>query len=109
MCLVSSAGLGSEVSVALRQMTVPGVGEAAIWWGQTGIGAAQRLLVRLPLLFTNPACVPQPWLTEQYRLAQLPGFLDTTLAEPSPAPTDADSIMPERSFRYATVTGPKFN
>jgi hypothetical protein len=53
--------------------------------------------------------VPQPWLTEQYRLAQLPGFLDTTLAEPSPAPTDADSIMPERSFRYATVTGPKFN
>ena len=80
LCLVSSAGLGSEVSVALRQMTVPGVGEAAIWWGQTGIGAAQRLLLRLPLLFANPACVPQPWLTEQYRLAQLPGFLDTTLA-----------------------------
>lgn len=53
---------------------------AAIWWGQTGIGAAQRLLLRLPLLFANPACVPQPWLTEQYRLAQLPGFLDTTLA-----------------------------
>ena len=38
------------------------------------------LLLRLPLLFANPACVPQPWLTEQYRLAQLPGFLDTTLA-----------------------------
>jgi pimeloyl-ACP methyl ester carboxylesterase len=80
LCLVSSAGLGSEVSVALRQMTVPYLGEAAIWWGQTGIGAAQRLLLRLPLLFANPACVPQPWLTEQYRLAQLPGFLDTTLA-----------------------------
>ena len=80
LCLVSSAGLGSEVSVALRQMTVPGVGEAAIWWGQTGIGASQRLLLRLPLLFANPGCVPQPWLIEQYRLAQLSGFLDTTLA-----------------------------
>ncbi len=40
-----------------------------------------RLLLRLPLLFANPVCAPQPWLTEQYRLTQLPGFLDTTLAE----------------------------
>jgi pimeloyl-ACP methyl ester carboxylesterase len=80
LCLVGSAGLGSEVNLALRQLTVPGVGEAAIWWGQTAIGAAQRLLVRLPLLFADPTRVPQPWLTEQYRLAQLPGFLDTTLA-----------------------------
>ncbi len=59
---------------------MPGVGEAAIWWGRTGVGAAQRLLLRLPLLFGNPTRVPPLWLAEQYRLAQLPGFLDTTLA-----------------------------
>jgi pimeloyl-ACP methyl ester carboxylesterase len=56
LCLIGSAGLGREVSPALRQMTLPGVGEAAIWWGRTAIGAAQRLLVRMPLLFaTRPA------------------------------------------------------
>ncbi|MDQ4105187.1 MAG: alpha/beta fold hydrolase [Actinomycetota bacterium] len=80
LCLVGSAGLGGEVSLALRQLTMPGVGEAAIWWGRTGVGAAQRLLLRLPLLFGNPTRVPPLWLAEQYRLAQLPGFLDTTLA-----------------------------
>jgi pimeloyl-ACP methyl ester carboxylesterase len=80
LCLVGSAGLGSEVSFALRQLAVPGVGEAAIWWGRTSIGAAQRVLLRLPLLFANPALAPRPWLVEQYRLARLPGFLSTTLA-----------------------------
>jgi pimeloyl-ACP methyl ester carboxylesterase len=80
LCLVGSAGLGSEVNLALRQLAVPGVGEAAIWWGQSAIGAAQRLLMRLPLLFADPMRVPQSWLIEQYCLAQLPGFLETTLA-----------------------------
>lgn len=80
LCLVGSAGLGSAVNPALRQLTVPGVGEAAIWWGRTGIGSVQRLLLRPPLLFANPTRVPLPWLAEQYRLAQLPGFLETTLA-----------------------------
>lgn len=80
LCLIGSAGLGREVSPALRQMTLPGVGEAAIWWGRTAIGAAQRLLVRMPLLFANPTRAPQSWFAEQYRLARLPGFLETTLA-----------------------------
>jgi pimeloyl-ACP methyl ester carboxylesterase len=80
LCLIGSAGLGREVSPALRQMTLPGVGEAAIWWGRTAIGAAQRLLVRMPLLFANPTRAPQSWLAEQYRLARLPGFLETALA-----------------------------
>jgi pimeloyl-ACP methyl ester carboxylesterase len=35
---------------------------------------------RVPLLFANPLGVPQEWVAEQYRLARLPGFLDTTLA-----------------------------
>ncbi len=78
--LVGSAALGTEVSPALRQLTVPGVGEAAVCWGRTRIGAAQRMLLRVPLLFADPARAPSAWLAEQYRLARLPGFLDTTLA-----------------------------
>ena len=80
LCLVGSAGLGSEVSIVLRQLTLPGVGETATWWGRTPIGAAQRAVWRVPLLFANPLGVPQEWVAEQYRLARLPGFLDTTLA-----------------------------
>ena len=80
LCLVAGAGLGSEVSPALRMLTTAGLGEAAISWGRTPIGAAQRSLLRVPLLFPDPTCVPQSWLAEQYRLALLPGFLETTLA-----------------------------
>jgi 2-hydroxy-6-oxonona-2,4-dienedioate hydrolase len=80
LCLTGSAGLGTEVSLALRQLILPGVGDAAICWGRTRIGAAQRMLLRVPLLFANPARVPPPWLAEQYRLARQPGFLSTTLA-----------------------------
>jgi len=64
------------MSVARR----PGFGEAAARWGRTRIGAAQRCLLRVPLLFANPARVPRVWLAEQYALARRPGFLDTSLA-----------------------------
>jgi pimeloyl-ACP methyl ester carboxylesterase len=80
LCLVGAAGLGAQVSLALRQLTLPAVGEAAVGWGQTPLGAAQRALLRVPLLFANPARVPPGWLAEQYRLGMLPGFLATTLA-----------------------------
>jgi pimeloyl-ACP methyl ester carboxylesterase len=80
LCLVGAAGLGAEVSPALRQLTLPAVGEAAVRWGRTPVGAAQRALLRVPLLFAHPARVPPGWLAEQYRLGMLPGFLATTLA-----------------------------
>ena len=48
--------------------------------GRTRIGAAQRCLLRVPLLFANPARAPRAWLAEQYALARRPGFLDTSLA-----------------------------
>ncbi len=80
LCLVGAAGLGAEVSLALRQLTLPAVGEAAVGWGRTPVGAAQRALLRVPLLFAHPTQVPPGWLAEQYRLAMLPGFLATTLA-----------------------------
>jgi 2-hydroxy-6-oxonona-2,4-dienedioate hydrolase len=40
--LVASAGLGREVTYALRLPTLPGYGEAAVAWGKTPLGAFQR-------------------------------------------------------------------
>ena len=36
--LMASAGLGQEVTYALRLPTLPGYGEAAVAWGKTPLG-----------------------------------------------------------------------
>jgi pimeloyl-ACP methyl ester carboxylesterase len=77
--LVDSAGLGREISLALRQLTFPGYGELAIAWSKTPPGAAARAWGRVPLLFARRTRVPPEWLEEQYRLARLPGFLEAAL------------------------------
>ena len=78
--LVSSAGLGREVTYALRSLALPGYGKLAVAWGKRRPGAAQRALGRSVLLFGRPWRVPREWLKEQYRLARLPGFLEAQLA-----------------------------
>ena len=78
--LVDSAGLGREITPALASATLPGLGEAAIYWAKTPFGAAQRSLGRAPLLFGLPASAPPEWLAEQYRLGLSSGFMETTLA-----------------------------
>ncbi len=78
--LVSSGGLGREVSYALRSLALPGYGKLALAWGKRRPGAAQRALGRSALLFAHPWRVPRKWLKEQYRLARLPGFLKAQLA-----------------------------
>ena len=78
--LVASAGLGRAVTYALRLPTLPGYGEAAIVWGKTPLGAAQRAWLRVPLLFARPERVPAEWITEQTRIAQLPGFTEATIS-----------------------------
>jgi pimeloyl-ACP methyl ester carboxylesterase len=40
--LVASAGLGREITYALRLPTLPGYGEATVAWGKTPLGAFQR-------------------------------------------------------------------
>jgi 4,5:9,10-diseco-3-hydroxy-5,9,17-trioxoandrosta-1(10),2-diene-4-oate hydrolase len=77
--LVASAGLGREVTYALRLPTLPGYGEAAIAWGKTPLGAFQRAWSRVPLLFGRPGRVPGEWITEQTQIAQLPGFTEATM------------------------------
>jgi 4,5:9,10-diseco-3-hydroxy-5,9,17-trioxoandrosta-1(10),2-diene-4-oate hydrolase len=78
--LVSSAGLGREVTYALRLPTLPGYGEVAVAWGKTPFGAAQRAWLRVPLLFARSECVPGEWINEHHRLAQLPGFMEAVEA-----------------------------
>ncbi len=78
--LVANAGLGREITYALRLPTLPGYGDAALLWGKTPLGAAQRAWLRVPLLFARPERVPAEWITEQIRIAQLPGFLEAQVA-----------------------------
>ena len=78
--LVSSGGLGREVTYALRSLALPGFGKLAVAWGKRRPGALQRALGRSALLFAHPSRVPREWIKEQYRLARLPGFLEAQLA-----------------------------
>jgi pimeloyl-ACP methyl ester carboxylesterase len=56
--LVSSAGLGREVTYALRSLALPGNGKLAVAWGKRPPGAAQRALGRATLLFARPRMFP---------------------------------------------------
>ncbi len=80
LVLVDSSGLGYAVNPALSQLTLPLYGEAAIAWCQTPLGAKQRSWLRTSLLFARPSQVPDVWLEEQERMAQMPGFLKATVS-----------------------------
>jgi 2-hydroxy-6-oxonona-2,4-dienedioate hydrolase len=80
LCLADSAGLGREVNPALVASTAPGAGELTVLWGKSPVGAAQRALSRVPLLFANPLRAPRAWYEEQYRAARSPGLMQTTIA-----------------------------
>jgi 2-hydroxy-6-oxonona-2,4-dienedioate hydrolase len=80
LALIDSAGLGREVSSALKSPTLPGYGEMLVTLSKTPLGATQRTWLRLPLLFDHPERVPPEWFEEQYRLAQLPGFSEAVVS-----------------------------
>ena len=80
LALIDSAGLGREVSPALKWPALSGYGEAAIALSKTPLGATQRAWLRVPLLFAHPERVPPEWFEEQYRLSQLPGFSQAVVA-----------------------------
>ncbi len=77
LVLVDSAGLGRAVNPAFTSVNVPGLGEAAIPFWRTPVGAYQRAWGRTALLFAHPPrTVPREWLAEQCRLALSPGYLE---------------------------------
>lgn len=77
--LVGAAGLGLAVCPVLSSLTLPGYGEASVAMSRTILGARQRARGRAALLFARPGLAPPEWLSEQYRLARTPGFLEATL------------------------------
>jgi 2-hydroxy-6-oxonona-2,4-dienedioate hydrolase len=80
LVLVDSAGLGSAVNPAFTSVNVPLLGEAAIPFWRTPVGAYQRAWGRTALLFAHPpGSVPREWLAEQCRLARSPGYLEAHL------------------------------
>jgi pimeloyl-ACP methyl ester carboxylesterase len=79
LVLVDSAGLGRAVNPAFTSVNVPGLGEAAIPFWRTPVGAYQRAWGRTALLFAHPTTVPREWLAEQCRLARSPGYLEAHL------------------------------
>jgi pimeloyl-ACP methyl ester carboxylesterase len=81
LVLVDGAGLGREVNPAFTSVNVPGLGEAAMPFWRTPIGAHQRAWGRTALLFAHPPrSVPREWLAEQRRLARSPGYLEAHLS-----------------------------
>jgi 4,5:9,10-diseco-3-hydroxy-5,9,17-trioxoandrosta-1(10),2-diene-4-oate hydrolase len=81
LVLVDSAGLGYTVNPAFTSVNVPGLGEAAIPFWRTPVGAYQRAWGRTALLFAHPpTSVPREWLAEQGRLALWPGYLEAHLS-----------------------------
>jgi pimeloyl-ACP methyl ester carboxylesterase len=80
LVLADSAGLGSAVHPAFTSVNVPLLGEAAIPFWRTSVGAYQRAWGRTALLFAHPpGSVPREWLAEQCRLARSPGYLEAHL------------------------------
>src|SRR5918911_2472619 len=80
LVLVDSAGLGRAVNPAFTSVNVPGLGEAALPFWRTPVGAYQRAWGRTALHFADPPrSVPCEWLAEQCRLALSPGYLEAHL------------------------------
>jgi 2-hydroxy-6-oxonona-2,4-dienedioate hydrolase len=80
LILSDSAGLGRAVSPVQAALSSPGGGELAMTWAKTPPGAAERAFRRGLLLFARPWQIPPKWLEDQYRLAQMPNFMEATLA-----------------------------
>jgi pimeloyl-ACP methyl ester carboxylesterase len=80
LVLSDSAGLDQAVNPALATISFPTTGQLVTVLAKTRPGAAQRALGRALLMFARPWQIPSKWLKDQYRLAQLPNFIEATLA-----------------------------
>jgi 4,5:9,10-diseco-3-hydroxy-5,9,17-trioxoandrosta-1(10),2-diene-4-oate hydrolase len=80
LVLVDSAGLGREISPFVTLAALPGLAELATTFCMTPLGALQRAVFKIPLLFSQTNRVPEKWFMEQYRLAQTPYFMAATLS-----------------------------
>jgi pimeloyl-ACP methyl ester carboxylesterase len=79
LILVSSAGLGREVSPALRLLTLPGFGHLVAAWNKTALGAYQWALFTTMHLFAHPVDAPKVWTSGLKQMARMPGYLEATV------------------------------
>jgi 2-hydroxy-6-oxonona-2,4-dienedioate hydrolase len=80
LVLSDSAGLDQAINPALSRISFPSTGQLVTVLAKTRPGAAQRAFGRALLMFARPWQIPSKWLKDQYRLAQLPNFIEATLA-----------------------------
>ncbi|CAA9892060.1 Alpha/beta hydrolase fold protein [Candidatus Methylobacter favarea] len=76
MALISSAGLGYEVSPMVRKLIVPGAGEFLSFWCKTPLGAWQWSVGLSQLLFFKTESIPWAWYCQLYRLALIPRYME---------------------------------
>ncbi len=80
LALAGSSGLGRIINPALLALTLPGLGDAAVAWFQTPLGAAQWTCTFASLVFARPLLAPRAWLAQHCRQAQIPGHMEGALA-----------------------------
>lgn len=80
LTLTSSAGLGREISMTLRLLTIPGFGPFLASWHKTSIGAYQWAFFTSWLLFAHPLEAPRAWTASLRQMAHMPGYLEATVA-----------------------------
>jgi pimeloyl-ACP methyl ester carboxylesterase len=78
--IVDSAGLGRDITLLMRLLTLPGIGRMVTIWNKTAIGAWQWAFLVSALLFAHPTDAPKTWVRELSWMARLPGYLDATVA-----------------------------
>ncbi|MGZ8215902.1 alpha/beta fold hydrolase [Methylomagnum sp.] len=80
LALLDSAGLGRQISWALRLMTLPGLGPLLVHWHRTPPGARLWAASLVALLAEHPKQLPAEWREELYEMARSPGYLEATIA-----------------------------
>ena len=78
LVLVDSAGLGQSVNPTIVRLVLPGEGQLVAALEETPPGAFQRAFRRALLMFARPWQIPPRWLTDQYKVAQVRHFTETT-------------------------------
>lgn len=80
LVLVDSLGFGREINRLPTLQVIPGLGELSIALSRTRRGAHVYARVRAHFAFSHHHRAPSDWMSEQRRLAQLRGVLESSLA-----------------------------
>lgn len=80
LALIDSAGLGRDLTLAMRLLTLPGMDKLVTSFCRTRPGAWLWAMGVSTLIFARPTQVPRTWRDRLYRMARDPGYLKATVA-----------------------------